>query len=79
MRRTLTGVIVAGITIGGAIPASLALGTVDTGRKPAECSRHGTAIDFYSSPNEAAAAAKKTEKLVFVLHVSGHFETPEFT
>jgi hypothetical protein len=43
------------------------------------CSRHGTEIDFFPSPSEAAAAAKKAEKLVFVLHVSGHFETPEFT
>jgi hypothetical protein len=46
---------------------------------PTACSRHGTEIDFFPSPSEAAAAAKKAEKLVFVLHVSGHFETPEFT
>jgi hypothetical protein len=43
------------------------------------CSRHGTKIDFYKSPTEAAAAAKKEEKLVLVLHVSGLFEDPKLT
>ena len=43
------------------------------------CSRHGTKIDFYKTPSEAAAAAKKEENLVLVLHVSGHFEDPTFT
>lgn len=45
----------------------------------ATCSRHGTAIDFLPTPGAAAAAAKKNEKLVFVLHLSGHFEDPGFT
>jgi hypothetical protein len=40
---------------------------------------HGTKIDFVATPKEAAALAKKQEKLVFVLHVSGHFEDPRFT
>jgi hypothetical protein len=40
---------------------------------------HGTKIDFVDTPKEAAAQAKKEEKLVFVLHVSGHFEDPRFT
>jgi hypothetical protein len=31
------------------------------------------------SPSDAAAAAKKQEKLLFVLHVSGNFEDPKFT
>ena len=39
----------------------------------------GTAVDFVDSPKEAAALAKKEEKLVFILHVSGHFEDPRFT
>ena len=43
------------------------------------CGHYGTTIDFLSSPSEAAAQAKKEEKLVFVLHVSGHFEDPKFT
>lgn len=43
------------------------------------CGNHGTTIDFLDSPKEAAAQAKKAEKLVFVLHVSGNFEDPRFT
>ena len=39
----------------------------------------GTTIDFVDTPKEAAALAKEQEKLVFVLHVSGHFEDPRFT
>ena len=39
----------------------------------------GTKIEFVDTPKEAAALAKKQEKLVFVLHVSGHFEDPRFT
>jgi hypothetical protein len=46
--------------------------------KPA-CGNHGTAIDFVDSPKEAASQAKKAGKLVFILHVSGHFEDPRFT
>jgi hypothetical protein len=39
----------------------------------------GTSIDFYDSPKDAAKAALKEQKLVFVLHVSGNFEDPRFT
>ena len=39
----------------------------------------GTKIHFVDTPKEAAALAKKDEKLVFVLHVSGNFEDPRFT
>jgi hypothetical protein len=46
--------------------------------KPA-CSNHGTTIDFLDTPKEAAAQARKDQKLVFVLHVSGNFEDPRFT
>jgi hypothetical protein len=46
--------------------------------KPA-CSAHGTTIDFVDTPSIAAKQAKKAGKLVFVLHVSGHFEDPRFT
>lgn len=44
-----------------------------------EESCHGTAVHFEKTPAEAAAKAKKEEKLVFVLHVSGHFEDPSIT
>jgi hypothetical protein len=40
---------------------------------------HGTAIAFEDNPGMAAKKAKKEEKLVFVLHVSGNFEDPRFT
>jgi len=40
---------------------------------------HGTAINFISTPREAAKVAAKERKLVCILHVSGHFEDPNFT
>ena len=43
------------------------------------CGEFGTSVVFASSPAAAAKEARKHEKLVFVLHVSGNFETPEFT
>ena len=45
----------------------------------AVCGSHGTRVDFVDTPSEAAKIAKKEQKLVFVLHVSGHFEDPRFT
>ena len=43
------------------------------------CGEYGTHVEFADSPAEAARQALKEEKLVFVLHVSGNFETPEYT
>jgi hypothetical protein len=40
---------------------------------------YGTRVNFVATPKEAAVKAKDREKLVFVLHVSGHFEDPRFT
>ena len=40
---------------------------------------YGTKIDFLDNPKEAAKLAKKQEKLVMVLHVSGYFEDPGLT
>ena len=40
---------------------------------------YGTKLHFVDTPKEAAAIALKEEKLVFVLHVSGHFEDPGLT
>ena len=45
----------------------------------AETCGFGTKIHFVDSPKEAAAVAKKEQKLVLVLHVSGHFEDPGLT
>lgn len=47
--------------------------------QPAACGEYGTSIEFEDTPAEAARAARKAEKLVMVLHVSGHFEDPRFT
>ncbi len=64
---------------------SLALGTVASARdfiKPASepsCASHGTTVNFFDSPQEASKQARKDEKLVLVLHVSGHFEDPKLT
>jgi hypothetical protein len=43
------------------------------------CGSHGTRLEFVATPSEAAKIAKKEQKLVFVLHVSGNFEDPRFT
>jgi hypothetical protein len=44
-----------------------------------DCGSFGTRVDFVDTPSKAARIAKKEEKLVFVLHVSGNFEDPRFT
>jgi hypothetical protein len=41
--------------------------------------RHGTTVEFVGTPIEAAKLAAKQKKLVLILHVSGHFEDPDFT
>jgi hypothetical protein len=45
----------------------------------AKCSGHGTSVQFYDTPTEAAAHAKAEQKLVLVLHLSGIFEDPGLT
>ncbi len=55
-----------------------AVGLAPAARAGEACG-YGTAVEFVDSPREAAALARKQEKLVFVLHVSGHFEDPQFT
>jgi hypothetical protein len=49
------------------------------GDKAKACGAFGTSVEFVDTPSEAAKQAKKQEKLVFVLHVSGNFEDPRFT
>lgn len=39
----------------------------------------GTSVQFEKSPSEAARRALKEEKLVCVLHISGHFEDSDLT
>ena len=66
MRRSLVGV------------AAVALLAAPAGAQETTCG-YGTKIDFVDTPKEAATLAKKQEKLVLVLHVSGHFEDPGLT
>ena len=40
---------------------------------------YGTSVEWVANPSAAAQQAKKQEKLVFVLHVSGNFEDPGVT
>ncbi len=47
--------------------------------KESSCGGFGTSVEFVTTPSEAAHQAKKEQKLVYVLHVSGHFEDPRFT
>ena len=57
-----------------AVPAVLA-----NDKTEGVCTTFGTSVDFVSTPSKAAEMAKKEQKLVFVLHVSGNFEDPRFT
>jgi hypothetical protein len=43
------------------------------------CGKHGTTVNFLDTPSEAANLAKKQQKLVMVLHVSGEFENSGLT
>jgi hypothetical protein len=47
--------------------------------KAETCGSFGTSVEFFDTPSLAAKEAKKEQKLVFVLHVSGNFEDPRFT
>jgi len=47
--------------------------------KDGGCSSHGTSVEFFDTPSAAATRARKEQKLVYVLHVSGNFENPRFT
>jgi hypothetical protein len=66
-----------------ALVAAVALAGGAAAKSPAKaeapCGDYGTSVHFEDSPAGAARQAKKDEKLVLVLHVSGHFENPEFT
>jgi hypothetical protein len=48
-------------------------------KKEAGCGSFGTSVQFVDTPSAAAQQARKEQKLVFVLHVSGNFEDPRFT
>ena len=62
------------LSFGGA-----AAGKSKSPQKEPTCGEYGTSVHFEDTPADAAKQAKKDEKLVMVLHVSGHFEDPRFT
>jgi len=66
-------------TAGLAVCFALIGGQAALGAEKTEIGSYGTTVDFYSSPNKAAAAAKKEQKLVMVLHISGVFEDRNLT
>ena len=69
------------------LPALFALAVsmpvlADAKNKPSDkttCGDYGTSVHFEKTPSDAANKARKEEKLVCVLHISGHFEDSEFT
>ena len=67
--RVVKYLLAAGLIAGLALPATVKAG----------CGKHGTQVEFVDTPKEAAEQAKKEEKLVFVLHLSGVFEDPKLT
>ena len=71
MRQALTFLALVGI----ALPAAAQENTC----KKCGSEKYGTTIVWADSPSDAAKKAKEEQKLVFVLHVSGHFEDPKFT
>jgi hypothetical protein len=40
---------------------------------------YGTAVNFLATPAKAASEARKSNKLTFLLHISGNFEDSGFT
>ena len=64
----------------GILAGELSLPGLAQEKKDAEtCGDHGTSVHFEKSPKAAAAKATKDEKLVFVMHISGLFEEPDYT
>jgi hypothetical protein len=64
-----------GVALAGKAPPKPA----DEAPADGTCGSFGTSVNFVDTPVEAARQARKEEKLVFVLHVSGNFEDPRFT
>ena len=79
MRRLLWCTVV-GLLLAPLVGLGSAYGSGEKDKaEAAACGSHGTQVTFVDTPKEAAAQAKKEQKLVFVLHVSGNFEDPRFT
>lgn len=71
--RFLVPAVIAAIGLGGTVSAK------PPAVKESSCGDYGTSIFMEDNPIAAAKKAQKEEKLVMVLHVSGHFEDPKLT
>lgn len=67
------------IAMSAAVAEQSALSAKDVAAPEETCGEFGTSVIFADSPIAASKQALKEEKLVFVLHVSGHFEVPDYT
>jgi hypothetical protein len=67
--------------LAAAVVAAVGLSSASAKSPPAreQCGDYGTTIYLEDTPAKAAKKAKEEEKLVMVLHVSGHFEDPKLT
>ena len=68
-----------GLGAAPAAPATPAPKPADKAPEAGSCGKYGTAIDFLDTPTQAAKQARREQKLVFVLHLSGIFEDPKRT
>lgn len=76
LRPLAIGLIVAGLA-GPSGAGGLKKGGL--GLQPETCGDHGTSVHFEKSVKDAAKKALKEEKLVLAIHISGHFEEPDYT
>jgi hypothetical protein len=76
--RLFMPALAAGLLVAG-LGASVGAAPGTKPKDDATCGNFGTSVHFEKSPNDAARRALKEEKLVMVLHISGHFEDPDFT
>ena len=77
--RALAIALTTGLCLGGAAAGESPKSPKSPPVKEATCGEYGTSVHFEDTPADAAKQAKKDEKLVMILHVSGHFEEPRFT
>jgi hypothetical protein len=75
LRTLAIGLIAAGICVPGWTAGSKKGGP----GQPETCGDYGTSVHFEKNPKDAAKKALKEEKLVLVIHISGHFEEPDYT
>ena len=68
-----------GLTAWAGLAAALAADAPARPEATGKCSTHGTTVEFFDTPAQAAAKATHEQKLVLVLHVSGLFEDPNLT